>query len=92
MRAIQERPAKFLGLNASIRQGSCADLTIINTKARHRIEPEKFRSKAKYSPFKGFEVDVAVVATILHGKLAYISEGGHIDDVTRKLLESSLPH
>ncbi|ADN49646.1 dihydroorotase [Vulcanisaeta distributa] len=91
MRAIQERPAKFLGLNVGIKQGSCADLTIINTKARHRIEPEKFRSKAKYSPFKGFEVDVAVVATILHGKLAYISEG-HIDDATRKLLESSLPH
>ncbi|MGC9180715.1 MAG: dihydroorotase, partial [Vulcanisaeta sp.] len=71
--------------------GSCADLTIINTKARHRIEPERFRTKARFSPFKGFEVDVAVVATILHGKLAYLSEE-HIDDATRKLLENSLPH
>ncbi|GAB6945601.1 dihydroorotase [Vulcanisaeta sp. JCM 14467] len=91
MRAIQERPAKFLGLTAGIRQGSCADLAIVNTKARHRIEPEKFRSKAKFSPFKGFEVDVAVVATILHGRLAYLSEE-YIDDATRKSLESLLAH
>ncbi len=89
MRAIQERPAKFLGLNVGIRQGFCADLTIINTKARHRIEPERFRSKAKFSPFKGFEVDVAVAATILHGKLAYIGEG-YIDETTVKTLENAL--
>lgn len=91
MRALQERPAKFLGLSTGIRQGSCADLAIINAKARHRIEPERFRSKAKFSPFRGFEVDVAVVATILHGKLAYISEE-YIDGATRKALEASLRH
>ncbi|ADY01619.1 dihydroorotase [Vulcanisaeta moutnovskia 768-28] len=91
MRAIQERPAKFLGLNIGIRQGSCADLAIINTKARHRIEPEKFRSRAKFSPFKGFEVDIAVVATILHGKLTYLNEE-YMNNTVMKTLENALPH
>ncbi len=90
MRAIQERPARFLGLNIGIRQGgSCADLTIVNTKARHRIEPEKFKTKARFSPFKGFEVDIAVAATILHGKLMHLSEE-FIDSGTTKAIESSL--
>ena len=91
MRAIQERPMKFLGFNTAIKPGSCADLTIINTKARHAIDPSRFRSKAKYTPFKGFEVDIGIAATVLHGKLAYIDTElfeGRITEALEKALGS----
>ncbi|MGC9153696.1 MAG: dihydroorotase [Vulcanisaeta sp.] len=90
MRAIQERPAKLLNLNLGIRQGACADLTIINTRARHTIDPAKFKTKAKFTPFKGFEVDIAIAATILHGKLMYLNEE-YISSSTAKALEIGFP-
>ncbi len=90
MRAIQERPTKFLNLNLGIRQGACADLTIINTRARHTIDPAKFKTKAKFTPFKGFEVDIAIAATILHGKLMYLNEE-YISSPTAKALEIGFP-
>jgi dihydroorotase len=87
MRAIQERPMRFLGFNIAVSQGSCADLVVINTKVRHTIDPTKFKTKAKYTPFKGFEVDIGIAATILHGKLAYINpdliEGGLAEALER---------
>lgn len=73
MNVLHRRPVEFLNFNSGLDINSCADLVIINTKANYVIDPSKFQSKAKFSPFKGFNVDVAVGATILHGKLAWIN-------------------
>ncbi|MFB6470934.1 MAG: dihydroorotase [Vulcanisaeta sp. AZ3] len=85
VRAIQENPTKFLNLNIGIKPSSCADLTIINTKAKHTIDPTKFKTKAKYTPFKGLEVEVDIATTILHGKAAYINTNALPGNITETL-------
>ncbi|WP_069807442.1 dihydroorotase [Vulcanisaeta thermophila] len=71
---LHGRPMKFLNFNSGLGIGECADLTIINTKVSYSIDPSRFQSKARFSPFRGFKVDVAVSATVLHGELAWLNQ------------------
>lgn len=57
--------------------GSDADFTIVDPRLEWRVDPAKFVSKAKYSPFEGFKAKGAAVYTIVRG--AVVMERGHID-------------
>ena len=51
-----------------IAAGRLANLTIVDLERKYTVEPEKFLSKSKNSPFGGFELQGAVVYTIADGK------------------------
>lgn len=95
VRAIQEEPMRFLGFNVSINVGSCADLVIVNTEARWIIDPSRFKSKAKFTPFKGLEVNVGVAATVLHGRLMHVNLDllpGNVVELMERTLQASDRH
>lgn len=71
--AMSENPARLIGLKnkGKIEPGFDADLVIVNHKVEYMINPEKFRSKAHYSPFKNMKVRFQVLKTFLNGLLIY---------------------
>jgi dihydroorotase len=86
-----EGPAKAWGLypkKGRIAVGSDADFTIVDTKKEWTIDPAKFFSKAKYSPFEGFKAKGAAVFTIVRGGL--VMDHGHVDDRCRGEMQRPL--
>jgi dihydroorotase-like cyclic amidohydrolase len=51
-------------------------LTVIGIHEKYRIDPSRFLSKAKYSPFEGSEVEGKPIKTFVGGQL--IMENGEI--------------
>jgi dihydroorotase len=73
-------PAKAWGIypkKGSISVGADADFTVVDGKAEWKIDPARFVSKAKYSPFEGFKVKGAAVYTIVRGGI--VMDHGQID-------------
>lgn len=67
-----EGPARVLGIDAgSLTEGSDADVTIFDPDAEQTIDSSKFYSKARNTPFDGWEVKGKVAATIVDGKIIY---------------------
>jgi dihydroorotase len=65
-------PTRILNLNAGrIRKNSPADITIIDPKATWIVDPTKFQSKSKNSPFVGKKLHGQVFSTIVGGKIMY---------------------
>jgi allantoinase len=72
-----ENPAKALGLypkKGSIRVGADADLVLVDMQNRWTIADDSLFSKAKWSPFSGFECIGKPVMTLLRGQII-MSEG-----------------
>lgn len=72
--ALTRAPCALLGLKdrGDIAPGLKCDLTLIDLRAEGVIDPSRFFSKAKYSPFEGFRYQASVYATIIRGRLAYM--------------------
>ena len=51
--------------------GKDADIVIFNPKTQYAIEPEKFKSRSKNSPYKGWKVRGKVLHTLVAGKTVY---------------------
>ena len=65
-------PARILNLNGGrIKKNSPADITIIDPKATWIVEPTKFQSKSKNSPFGKRKLKGKVYYTIIDGKVKY---------------------
>ena len=65
-------PAKILGINkGSLQVGMAADITIADTDTAWTIDPEKFYSKGKNTPFDGKEVYGVVYYTIVDGEIVF---------------------
>jgi dihydroorotase len=63
-------PADILGLEGgTLSIGARADLTIIDPQALRKVEPEKFQSKGKNTPFKGQVLKGWPFITIVNGKI-----------------------
>jgi len=59
VKLYSKNPAKILGLNGkfgSIKEGAYASITVINIDKEYAIDPLKFYSKAKHSPFSGWRI------------------------------------
>ena len=68
-------PAKILGINkGSLQVGMAADITIADTDTAWTIDPEKFYSKGKNTPFTGKEVYGKIYYTIVDGQVAFSQE------------------
>ena len=75
LQLMAENPAKILGINAGIlKEGSPADITIFDPDKEWIIEPEKFKSKARNTPYGGMKLRGKVILTICGGKVVYNSE------------------
>ncbi|MCJ7560335.1 dihydroorotase family protein [Candidatus Bathyarchaeota archaeon] len=73
-RAVQllsEKPAEIFNLKdrGRLEQGKKADLVAIDFNQKFKIDASKFHSKAKYSPFDGWEVQGRPVKTFVNGLL-----------------------
>jgi dihydroorotase len=67
---LTTNPAKVLGLQiGTLSRGMPADLTIIDPEEEWVVEPQKFLSKGKHSPFEGMKLKGKVRATMIGGKL-----------------------
>lgn len=66
---LAEKPAEIFSLKGRgrLEQSYSADLVAINLKEKSLIDSSKFRSKAKFSPFDGWEVQGKLVKTIVNG-------------------------
>ena len=68
---LSEKPAELFGLRdrGGLAQGNKADLTVVDFKRKFKIDASKFRSKAKFSPFNGWDVQGCPVKTFVNGLL-----------------------
>jgi len=65
-------PARILNLpGGRLKLNAPADITIIDPKASWTVDPSRFQSKSKNSPFGGRKLRGKVVCTIVDGKVAY---------------------
>jgi dihydroorotase len=66
-------PSKVFGLESKgrLEKGADGDVTLVSMRKRGRIDPEKFFSKARYSPFEGWKTRGSVYATIVNGSVIY---------------------
>ncbi len=65
-------PARILGLEGGkIQEGGVADLTIADLDEKWTVNPKKFLSKGKNSPFGGYELYGVVKYTIVDGEIKY---------------------
>jgi dihydroorotase (multifunctional complex type) len=73
---LAEKPAEIYGLNerGRLEQGKNADLTVVDFNRKFKIEASKFKSKAKYSPYDGWEVQGKPVKTFVNGLLVFDEE------------------
>jgi dihydroorotase len=70
---LSTNPARIAGLKGrgSLARGSIADVTIFDPGARWTFHAEKSRSKARNTPFDGWQLIGRVVATIVGGNFVY---------------------
>lgn len=69
---LTRAPAGVLGLDAgTLEVGKRADVTLIDPQAEWMVDPGKFRSRGKNTPFAGRTLTGAVRCTFLEGRLVY---------------------
>ncbi len=65
-------PARVLGVErGTLRPGAFADVTVVDPQAEWVIEPERFRSKSRNTPFGGWRVRGRAVAVVVGGAVKY---------------------
>ncbi len=70
VQAYSCRPARLFGLpGGTLRRGAPADLTVLKMDAAGTVEPSRFYSKAKHSPFADYPLRGVPVLTMVGGKV-----------------------
>lgn len=70
IRAMTIAPAAALGLPiGTLKPGAFADVSVFNLSERWTVEPSKFRSKSRNTPFGGWELLGKPVMTVLGGRI-----------------------
>jgi dihydroorotase len=76
MRGLSAGPARCLGLpGGTLRAGTPADVTIIDPNRRWQVKPDEFRSKSRNTPFGGWDLKGAALATIVGGRVVWTADG-----------------
>ena len=67
---MSSSPAKIVGIpRGTLAVGAIADIAIVNVDESWTVDVEKFKSKAKNSPFAGMKLNGTVQNTIVGGKI-----------------------
>jgi dihydroorotase len=70
-------PARLLRLpGGTLKAGSPADVTLLDTSSRLTVNPEKFRSKSRNTPFAGMKLRGWPAMTIVGGEIVWQRERG----------------
>ncbi len=71
VRLMSEKPAGIFRLEGRgwLKEGNNADFVVVDLDSKYRIDASKFYSKAKYSPFDGWNVEGKPVKTFVNGRL-----------------------
>lgn len=68
-------PAKAFSLDAgTLAAGASADVTIVDPQAQWEVDPSRFRSKSRNTPFAGWKVKGRVTTTIVSGRVVFERE------------------
>ncbi|MXW34084.1 MAG: amidohydrolase family protein, partial [Chloroflexi bacterium] len=68
-------PARILGVEGgTLKPGAAADITILAPDTAVEVAADRFRSKARNTPFDGWRLRGAVAATVVGGRVVYINE------------------
>ncbi|MFQ6067987.1 MAG: dihydroorotase family protein, partial [Candidatus Bathyarchaeia archaeon] len=72
VRLTAEKPAEIFHFDGDgfLKKGYNANITVVDMHRRSKIDASKFYSKAKYSPFDGWQVRGVPVKTFVNGLLA----------------------
>jgi dihydroorotase len=71
---LTRSPARLLGLKAgTLEVGAPADLVIFNPDRIGKVDPAKFRSKSKNTPFDGRPVQGRILRTVVDGRSVFIA-------------------
>ena len=69
---LTNRPAKVLKLErGTLAKGAVADVTVIDMDSTWTVDPDKFYSKAKNTPFGGWKMKGESIYTILAGRIVH---------------------
>jgi len=73
VRLLAEKPAEIFSLadRGHLEPGKNADLTVVDYNRQFKIDASKFKSKAKFSPYDGWDVQGKVVKTVVNGRLVF---------------------
>jgi dihydroorotase len=70
--AMSTKPCHILGLDGGIlREGSRADVTVIDPEAVWTVDTSKFRSKGRNTPYNGWTLKGKVVLTVCGGRIVF---------------------
>ncbi len=68
-------PARLLGLPAGrLKAGAAADLILFDADSPWVVDPDRFRSKSKNSPFDGRPVQGKVLRTVVDGRAVFVAD------------------
>lgn len=87
-----ENPARVWRLypkKGSIMIGSDADITILDLKRTGKVQPERFLSKSKFSPFEEFNFKGSAVYTIVRGNI--VMDHGRVETTPIGKMVTPLP-
>jgi dihydroorotase len=72
---MSRNPASILNLEGgSLEEGGVADITLADLNKSYQVDPEKFYSKGKNTPFAGYKLYGVVEYTIVNGEVKYKAE------------------
>ena len=72
---LSTNPARLLNVAAgTLSEGAVADISVLAPDLPVTVDPSKFRSKARNTPFAGWQFKGGVAATIVGGRTVYVNE------------------
>ena len=68
---MAEAPRRIFGLGGGLKEGEAADVAVFDLDAKFTVEPDKFLTMGRSTPFEGWELQGECCLTIVDGKIAY---------------------
>ena len=69
------QPNRIFGLDkGTLGVGKAADITLFDDRKEYSIDPSKFKSRSKNSPYKGWKVRGKILLTLVNGKTVFQSK------------------
>jgi dihydroorotase len=70
--AMTVNPARILGLQAgTLAVGAAADITVVDPERRWTVDPARFQSKGRSTPFSGMELRGRAIVTMVGGRVVW---------------------
>ena len=68
---MAEAPRRIFDLGGGLKEGEAADVAVFDLDAKFTVEPDKFLTMGRSTPFEGWELQGECCLTIVDGKIAY---------------------